>query len=226
MSKQFTPPQLEAMLKFDTPTISNAVEGCGVRSPVEGYAGHALRCFTPERGVMAGYAITATIDNATPEKRSDAKGIKAFYQALAAAPKPAVVVFRDVSGRPTHSCHFGDIVSLMCKQLGAVGMVSNGGFRDLAGIRDVGMHVFATGTVASRGRYQWVDVNVPVDICGLSINPGDLLHGDANGLISIPQEASDGLMEQAEAVRQKEQGLLDFARSEGFSLEALLERLG
>ena len=226
MSDQPTPEQLQALLAFDTPTLSNAVESFNVKSQVEGYAGKALQCFTPERGVMAGYAVTATIDNATPQRRPDAAGVQAFYKALAAAPKPAVVVLQDVSGNPTHACHFGDLVSLFCKRLGAVGMVSDGGFRDLEGINGVGVHVFATGQVASRGLYQWVEVNVPVDICGMRVNPGDLLHGDANGLINVPKAIAGGLPEAAQAVISKEQGLSELGNSPDFSLEALLAKLG
>lgn len=210
---------------FDTPTVSNAVEGLNLRHPTEGHLGRDIQCYTPELGVMAGYAVTATIDNSRRERTPDAKGVQAFYRALAEAPKPAVVVMQDVSDRPGHSCHFGDIVCLLCKRLGAVGMVTDGAFRDLAGIRQWSFHVFANGRVASRGLYQWIDVNVPVTLSGTTINPGDLVHGDENGVITVPADAVGRLPEAALAVREKEAGTTAYGLSPYFSLEGLLERL-
>lgn len=217
--------QLEALRGVDSPTLANAIELLGVRHPTQGYMSREIRCYTPERGPMVGHAVTATIDNASPEALPHAQGVAAFFRALAAAPKPAVVVLQDVSGRPLHACHFGDIIATVCKRLGAVGAVSDGGFRDLDGIRQVGFHVFAAGLVPARGIYQWVDVNVPVRVGGLQVRPGDLLHGDANGLISAPGDAVDRALEAVASVRQKEQGRLDYANSPDFTLEGLLESL-
>jgi regulator of RNase E activity RraA len=225
MTNPTTAALLAQLRGFDTPTVSNAIESLNVRAATEGYLGREVRCLTPELGVMVGYAVTVTIDNASPQRSPAAKGVGAFYRALAAAPKPAVVVMQDVSVRPSHSCHLGDIVSSICKRLGAVGVVTDGAIRDLKGIQEVGFHVFASGVTPSRGVYQWMDVNVPVTLSGVTLRPGDVIHADANGVVTVPAAALDRLAAACLAIREKEQALKDYAGSPEFSLDGLLARL-
>ncbi len=97
MPTNLKPEQLAQLAHIDTPTVSNAIEGFGVRPPPEGHMGEDIRCLTPEFGPMVGYAVTATICNDTPQRDPSARGIAALYEALANAPKPAVVVLHDVS---------------------------------------------------------------------------------------------------------------------------------
>ncbi|HEX7926531.1 MAG TPA: RraA family protein [bacterium] len=216
---------LHQLRTFDTPTVSNAIESLAVRNPTEGYLGRDVRCMTPELGAMVGYAVTVTIDNTSPARNPQAVGVQAFYKALAAAPKPAVIVIQDLSAHPSHSCHIGDVVSSMSKRLGAVGVVTNGAVRDLKGIQEVGFHVFAAGITPSRGIYQWISVNVPVTLSRVTIQPGDLLHGDANGIVTVPPATLDRLPAACVAVREKEQAMKDFANSPEFTLDGLLQRL-
>jgi regulator of RNase E activity RraA len=86
--------------------------------------------------------------------------------------------------------------------------------------------MFAMGAVASAGVPVVVDVGVTVSICGMTISPGDLLHGDENGLISIPHEIAQKVADEGRAVLQKEESKVDFLRSEKFSLERLAEMSG
>jgi regulator of RNase E activity RraA len=67
-------------------------------------------------------------------------------------------------------------------------------------------------------------VNVPVRVAGLDVAPGDLLHGDQHGLLSVPRDVAGQLPEVAEQIRVGEQQTVSWTRSEDFSLEALLAR--
>jgi regulator of RNase E activity RraA len=116
-------------------------------------------------------------------------------------------------------------VSSICKRLGAVGVVTDGAIRDLKGIQEVGFHVFASGVTPSRGVYQWMDVNVPVTLSGVTLRPGDVIHADANGVVTVPAAALDRLAAACLAIREKEQALKDYAGSPEFSLDGLLARL-
>ena len=82
--------QLEALRLLDSPTVSNAIEHFGVRPRVEGYAGWELRCAFPELGTMIGYAVTCTADSTTASRR-DERGLMKLWEAVEAAPKPAVI---------------------------------------------------------------------------------------------------------------------------------------
>ena len=225
MPNNISTDQLAQLAGIDTPTISNAIEGFAVRNPTVGHMGADIRCLTPHFGPMVGYAVTVTLDNASPERDPGAAGIKALYTALAEAPKPAVVVFQDVSTDRLRSCHLGDGMSALFQRLGAVGALTNGNIRDLKGIKALGFRIFAAGEVASRGLLQVMRVNVPVELSGAQITPGDLIHADDNGAITVPLELVGKLAEAALAVRQKESVLHDYALSPDFTIEGLLERM-
>jgi 4-hydroxy-4-methyl-2-oxoglutarate aldolase len=185
---RLTAEQLEALRRIDSPTVSNAIEEFKLRSLVEGYAGWELRCAFPEIGTTIGYAVTCTGDTTTTSRAGD-RGLMRLWEALAAAPKPAVIVIKDIGSDRTRSCHMGEVMATTAKALGAVGCVSDGGLRDVAEVKALGgFQYFCPGFVVSHGYPLICEVNVPVTVAGLSVNPGDLLHGDVNGNLTITAE--------------------------------------
>ncbi len=226
MEKMLTPEQLQELQSIDSATLANAIEGFKVRDVVEGYVGTDIRCQFPDLGVMVGYAVTAVVDGTSPGRPPPpGEGHMQLFEALQAAPKPAVVVLEDRSPRTSHSCLFGDVFASIAHRLGAVGVVTNGGVRDLEGIRPLGFHVFAGGLVVAHGSYTVLEVNVPLTLSGVAIQPGELLHGDANGVITVPSEIADRVYEQSLKVHEAETSVRDFARSPEFSLEKLRAKL-
>jgi 4-hydroxy-4-methyl-2-oxoglutarate aldolase len=219
--------QLEALARIDSPTVSNAIEFFKVRDPTAGYASMELHCQYPQLPAMVGYAVTCTADSTSPApKQPNAR--EKLLEAIAAAHKPAVVVIKDIGPQRLRSCHVGDVLSSIFKKLGAIGLVTDGGVRDLAGIaeRAPGFQVFAAGQVVSHGVPVFTEVGVTVNICGLTVRPGDLLHGDANGLLAIPLDIADQVAAQAQKVWERESGIVNFLSSKDFSLEELHKRLG
>src|SRR5512139_2427716 len=105
---------------------------------------------------------------------------------MAASPKPGVLVFQDVGPQPRKSAHFGEVMATIATRLGMVGLVTDGGVRDLLEVRRLGFQYFAAGLAPSHGNPRLIDVNVAVMIDGVRILPGDLLHGDVNGVTIIP----------------------------------------
>jgi len=214
--------ELEALRAIDSPTVSNAVEAFGVRDATSGYASMELRHLCPESGVMLGYALTCLSDTTSPAPRRPTK-LAELLEALAAAPKPSVLVIKDISSDRLRSCNGGDVVSSILRRLGTVGLVTDGGVRDIRGIRQCvpGFHVFAAGIVVSHGNATFVDIGGTVSICGLTIRPGDLLHGDENGLLVVPPEIAVQIAEQSSRIHEKENHLLNFINSDAFNLGEL-----
>jgi regulator of RNase E activity RraA len=105
--------------------------------------------------------------------------------------------------------------------------VTDGGIRDLGGIRQrvPGFHVFASGLVVSHGIPTFLEIGITVSICGLTIQPGDLLHGDESGLLVVPPEIADRVETQAKSVWEIERNLIEFVRSDAFSLEQLKSQM-
>jgi regulator of RNase E activity RraA len=102
-------------------------------------------------------------------------------------------------------------------RLGAIGLVSDCGVRDLTAVRKIGFHYFARGAVASHASNRIVRTGVPVEITGVTIRPGDMLHADENGLITVPESGRENLHDLVDQIMAKEQKLLDFVRASGFT---------
>lgn len=220
---RLTSEQLDILQQIDSPTVSNAIEHFKVRPRVEGFASWELRCAFPALGTMLGYAVTCTADSTT-EGRPDREGLLRLWSAVEAAPKPAVIVIKDVGPERSRSCHMGEVMATTAKTLGAVGCVSDGGLRDVREVEALGgFQYFCPGFVVSHGNPVIGDIDVPVDVCGLHVEPGHLLHGDANGLLVIPDGVADRVAEQAQRVREAERRVLDFLRAPGLSVAKLRE---
>ena len=216
-----TAAQLDALRQIDSPTISNAIETFGVRDLVEGFAGWELRCAFPELGTTLGYAVTCTGDTTTPSRRGD-RGLMRLWDAIEKAPKPAVVVIKDIGTDRSRSCHMGEVMATTAKALGAVGCVSDGGLRDVNEVRRLGgFQYFCPGFVVSHGHPLICDVDIDVTLSGLDIHPGDLLHGDVNGVLVIPASIADRVADEARKVQEAEAKVLAFLRQPGLTVEAL-----
>jgi regulator of RNase E activity RraA len=216
------PDLLDRLRAIDSPTIANAIEIYKIRDRTEGFTGHDIRCLFPELGVMLGHAVTAVCTN----QPGPVAGRKAFFQWLEAiekAPKPVVCVFQDASPDPPTSCYFGEVMATCAKRLGAIGLITDGGVRDLHEARSLGFHYFAPGAVASHGNFAIVDVEVPVTVSGMTVRPGDLLHADLNGVVLIPSEIAEQLPDGVEQIRSRERRVLDYAASNDFNLRGLID---
>jgi regulator of RNase E activity RraA len=171
---------------------------------------------------MLGYAVTAICDN----RPGEVAGRRAFFewlQAIKEAPKPVVCVFQDVSLDPKTSCYMGEVMATCAQKLGAIGLLTDGGVRDLAEVEALGFHYFAAGAVASHGNFAITKVGLPVKVSGVTIRPGDLVHADRNGALVIPDDTAEGLPGAVETIRQREKRVLDYAQSPDFNVEALID---
>lgn len=220
----FTPPpaaltadQLDYLRSIDSPTIANAIETFNVRDRTDGYLGGTIRPHFDDLGVMVGQALTVKMINPSgPVASRD--GYWEMWAALEQMPSPAVLVMQDASGRPSRYAMAGEVMATLAKRLGAVGMVTNGGFRDLAEVHALGLHYFATQAVVSHGNFGIVDVGAPVELDGQVIRTGDILHGDQNGVVIVPAETLSGLKGAVDGIRDRETRLMNFIKSDRFNL--------
>jgi regulator of RNase E activity RraA len=208
----------------DTPTLSNAIEALRIRPQSAGFAPCQILCLFPEFGRTVGYAVTAQVETMTAAA-ADRKMFLSLYEAVMESPKPAVVAFQEVGPQPDYAAHCGEVMATIFQRLGAVGLVSDCAVRDIPEVRALRFHYFARGAVASHAYFHIVHVGVAIQVHGLVISPGDLLHGDENGLIVVPKEALDKLPAAVEAVRTRERALMEFVRGPAFTFEGLRESI-
>ncbi len=223
MRGNLSPELLDRLRAIDSPTISNAIEVFDVRDRTEGFTGNDIKCLFPELGVMLGYAVTAVCD----DQPGPLLGRRAYFQWLEAirdAPKPVVCVFQDVSYNRTRACYMGEMMANFAKKLGAVGLITDGGVRDLAEVKELGFHYFSPGPVASHGNFAITKVNVPITVSGLHVRPGDLLHADLNGIVLIPDDVAERVPDEADKIRRREQDMLEYVRGD-MSVEGLIEKM-
>jgi len=212
---------LEYLKSVDTPTLCNAIELLKVRKDHEGFTPLEIRCLFPELGRMIGYAVTAQVETYTSMEPRDNRLFVDLYALLDEGPKPGVIVLQETGGHGNYAAHAGEVMTSIFHRLGAVGLVSDCGVRDIPEVRRLGFHYFARGTVASHGNFRIVRVGVPVQIMGLVIRTGDLLHGDENGLALVPDEKRELIPEMVDRIRAREGKLLDYVRSGDFTLDGL-----
>lgn len=229
MSTSTTPNLASAWIEYlktvDSPTLCNAIELLKVRPQQEGYTPLQLRCLFPELGRMCGYAVTAQVETVSTSEPFDIQQFVELYRAVESAPKPAVIAFQEIGAHPDYAAHCGEVMGSIFTRLGAIGLVSDCGVRDLPEVRGLGFHYFARGSVASHANFRIVRVGVAVTVCGVVIRSGDLLHGDENGLVTIPAGFEDEIPLHVDSIRQRERALLNFVRSADFTVDGFHERV-
>lgn len=216
-------PFVEYLKTIDSPTLCNAIELLKLRPQRDGFLPLQIRALFPQLGRMCGYAVTAHVETITEMAPMEIGQFVDLYRAVQAAPKPAVVVLQETGGFPDYAAHCGEVMATVFTRLGAIGLVSDCGVRDIPEVRALGFHYFARGAVASHANFRIVRVGLPVQVCGLVIRPGDLLHGDENGLVSIPPNTGQTLPAAVDEIRSRERKLMEWVRSDRFSLDGFQE---
>ena len=216
---------LEFLRGVDSPTIANAIEPFKVRDRTEGFIGGEVRCLFPEMPPMVGTALTVRMTN-RPEPVAPREPWFRMYEALEQMPAPSVFVFQDISGAPSRVALAGEVMATLAKRLGAVGIVTDGGLRDVHEVRALGFGYFAKYLVVSHANFDIVDIGNPITLDGQVVRTGDLLHGDANGIVIVPREVLDGLPEAVAEVRTRERATMDFINSPEYTIALAKERAG
>lgn len=113
--------------------------------------------------------------------------------------KPGDILVVDVKG-DTYRAIAGDFVVGMMKTLELGGLVVDGVIRDLIDIKALNFPVFSKGTtVSSGGKTGPGETNVPISCGGASVHPGDIIVGDVDGVVVIPRERAEEVLQGAKA---------------------------
>jgi regulator of RNase E activity RraA len=203
---------LELLAKYDTPTVCNVIELFNVRPRHKGYMDQRIQAAFPELPPMVGYATTATFRASNPGGNSPYSSLEKQVLAFDEVPGPRVVVFQDLD-EPSSAATFGEIMCTTYQTFGASGLVTSGAGRDLTQVRALDFPVFTNGTICSHGYVSIPAVNVAVNVGGLVIRPGELLHGDCNGVTTIPLDIASEVAQVCAEFMQAEAVILDYLRS-------------
>lgn len=207
------PTDLNLLRRFDTPTVCNVVELFDVRPRHAGYMDRRIQACYPKLPPMVGYAATATFRSACPPRAGDVyAGLVKQVEHFAELSGPAVVVFQDLDD-PVASATFGEVMCTTYQAFGAAGLITSGAGRDLDQVEALSFPCFTGGTVCAHGYCQVVTLNVPVSVGGVTVYPGDLLHGDRNGVTTIPVEIASAVAQACPEYMAAEAIVLDYLKS-------------
>lgn len=206
---------LKRLAQFDTPTICNVIELFDVRPRTQGFMGAAIKANFPEMPAMVGFASTASFRSSAFPKQGDAYGsMERQVEGFAELGGPAVMVFQDLDD-PAVGATFGEVMCSTYKGFGSVGLITSGGGRDLLQVQALGYPVFTGSTICSHACCHILHIGLPVHVGGLVVDPGDLLHGDANGVTNIPITIATDVAEIAQPFVDAEKIVLDYVNGSG-----------
>lgn len=162
---------------------------------------------------MLGYAVTATFRSSSPPPSGlDVYGgLLKQIERFKTTHAPPVVVFQDLDESDAGAT-VGEVMCTVYKTFGATGLVTSGTVRDVDQVEAIGFPMFGRGVNPSHAWCHIVEVDVPVTVGGLAVKPGDLLHGDRNGVTSIPTEIAASVARACKDFLQLEEVLFKYLR--------------
>ena len=212
---------IESLAGWDTPSLSNALDSLRLRPHNIGHSDGSIQPITGAAAPMVGRAVTALM--VAREPGEDGIPVSRLHGAIAATEGPVVVVLEDRDNPSGAGAFLGEVNGGLLAALGVKGVITNGRVRDAGELRELGYAVYAAGLCVARAYMRLTDVGTQVTVAGLTVRPGDLLHGDEHGVLQIPAEALPGIIGRAEVIREDEQKIVGWSRSAEFSVDRLLQ---
>jgi len=185
----------------------------------EWYMGGSIGSLTSTVGPTVGVAMTLEMDTSTPGNQADMDLYYDLLKAIEQSSSPVVAIMKAVGSRPNHECILGDGMVKMMHSVGCVGVVTDGGVRDIDGILTVPFGVYARGRTIHHCAIRCTRLNHPVAIGGITVYPGDLIHANSGGVIKIPAGCREQLPAQATEMRAFEQAAHCIFRQRDLTLE-------
>jgi len=219
---------LEALTRYDTPTICNALEVVAPERRLTGFTTKPLVCPFPDLPPMVGYARTATIraTSASPLSAADARAQRvAYYEYCGTGIGPRISVIQDLDGANIgFGAFWGEVNSSVHKALGCLGVVTDGSIRDIPAWAP-GFQALAGSIGPSHAYVHLAGFGESVCVAGMTVRSDDLIHADRHGAVVIPANIADKVPDAARLCERREEPILSIARSSSFTVEKLKEAL-
>jgi 4-hydroxy-4-methyl-2-oxoglutarate aldolase len=210
-----TKSQLDELKKFDTPSICNTIESFNVRLNTEGFMKPEIKCIIQYNEPIVGYAFTARISASGPATDEQKLLSNPYFKKISELAVPIIMVIEDMDKEPIGS-YWGGVNASIHMALGCVGVITNGGVRDLEETEKIGFRYFASNVLVSHAYVHLTEIECSVNVGGLKIGPGDLLHADRHGVTMIPHEIAPELA----------QACLEVQEAENIVIEECQKRIG
>lgn len=228
MGAAITADDLAVLTQWDTPTICNALEEIMPERRGYGFTTTHLFSLDPSLPPICGFARTATIRAAEPSDESAAEMAAkraAYYEYVAAAPTPTIVIIQDIDPQPGVGAFWGEVQTNIHKGLGVLGAVTNGSFRDVPDSAR-GFNLIGGKVGPSHAFVHLVDIDCQVTVHGLTAKTNDIIHADQHGAVFIPPSAVTQIPAAVDLISRREAVILETAKSPDFTVEKLKIAMG
>jgi 4-hydroxy-4-methyl-2-oxoglutarate aldolase len=216
-----TSQQVDALKKITSPSVANAIETFNVRPREEGNLSSEIRALFPEMGPMVGYAATAVIRSERGPIEGHRASLYGWWDFVLSLPAPRVVVVHDLDDPRGQGAQWGEVQANIHRALGCVGVITDGSVRDLDEVRALGFQFCAAHVSVSHANVHMVDFGIPVKVGGVWVKPGDLVHGDQHGIVTIPPDVAAGIPDAIAKVEATEKRIISVCQSPDFTADKL-----
>lgn len=213
--RSFTQADLDVLSRWDTPTICNGLELVAPERRAVGFTTRPLIPIEPKLPPMVGLARVGTI-RAKEKPHGDVADRLDWYDYVAKADLPTIVVLQDLDDTPGYGAWWGEVHSTVHKALGALGCVTNGSYRDIDAWAE-GFQIIGGCVGPSHAWVHMVDFGKPVNVHGMNAAHDDVIHADRHGAVVIPAEAVKQLPAAIDLMARREKVILDICRDPGFT---------
>jgi regulator of RNase E activity RraA len=227
MATELTDADLEALRAFDTPTICNALEIVAPERRALGFTTETLIAPFAFEQPMVGYARTCLYRSMLPAKLGPAEvraGRIDYLRYVESGPGPKISIVQDVDSEIGFGCLWGEVNTAIHKACGCLGVVTNGAVRDLDEIAP-GFKVLCGKVTPSRAHGHVAGFGGEVDVFGMIVHSGDLIHADRHGAVIIPHDVAKAVPDAAHLCMRREAPVLEVARGADFSIEKLAQAM-
>lgn len=214
--------EFRELAALDTCSVANAIERFNVQLRNEGHTEGGLVCRFPNLPPMLGYAFTMQVRSGAPPSRGRFYFENTlWWDELLSVPAPRILVVQDMDRHPGAGALIGELHAKILQALGCVGVVTNGGVRDLPRVEPLGLAMYSATLSVSHSYSHVVHTGGRVQIGGLEVSAGDLIHGDRHGIVRVPRELAGRLPRTVAALREKENEISAYLKSPDFTLDGL-----
>jgi len=192
--------------RYSTPTVYNGWEQISAADRRAVVNREEVRDFMPGFGAMVGYAVTLEVRPSDPEPMRQAEAPRDYRAYVESVPGPKIVVVKDADSPEVIGTYFGEVNAGLHRALGCVGIITDGGIRDVAEMAALGFKALARRLCVGHA-YAWpVRWGHPVEVFGLTVRPGQLIHADQHGFMAIPEADQAGVLEATQFMDANECG--------------------
>ena len=196
---------LNKLGEFETALIADTIGFVDSTPPHEYYMGGSIQSVTTPIGPTVGVAMTCELDSSTPNNDPDVAPYLRQLDQIYQCPEPVVWVVKTVGTRPDHECVLGDGMANELYAAGCIGVVTDGGVRDVAGLLRIPFAAYCKGKTVHHCALNFRTIDEPVNIGGITIRNGDVIHANTEGVIQIPLSCLEKLPSMAIKMRSFEQ---------------------